>query len=174
MVGVSRVGVAANGTEELPEVVAANEATESEPRKCPRCQCELQLIQATTRPSWREVFERLYSSPDAYSPMWHIGNLQANFPTPSPRPWQERRMSALNPPPFNQLLCEFANKVIPSHLGRPNTPRRSSHAHSRTTAVLNPYHCTLFKLRQPVASIYSAANCLPGTRHHCYNDCRRT
>jgi hypothetical protein len=74
--------------EELPEVVAAIEGTESEPRKCPRCQCELQLIQATTRPSWRKVFERLYSVPDAYSPMWHIGNLQANFPTPSPRPWQ--------------------------------------------------------------------------------------
>lgn len=78
--------------EELPEVVAADEAgdeaTESVALRCGRCNCELINIQSTQRPSWRTVFERLYTATDVYSPMWHSGHVAPRFSTSSPRPWQ--------------------------------------------------------------------------------------
>lgn len=57
---------------EAPEPVAAQLGSESNDLKCPKCQCELELVKSTTRPSWRKVFERLYRDPEAYSPMWHV------------------------------------------------------------------------------------------------------
>jgi hypothetical protein len=56
--------------------------------KCLRCQCDLTLIQATPRPSWRDVFDKYYTIPGSYSPMWHFN---FHFPKPasgSTRPWQ--------------------------------------------------------------------------------------
>lgn len=78
--------------EELPEVVAADEAgdeaTDSEPLRCGRCNCELINIQSTKRRGLRKVFERLYARPNVYSPMWHVGYVAAKYSTSSPRPWQ--------------------------------------------------------------------------------------
>jgi hypothetical protein len=54
------------------EASPAKPVSDGELLKCLRCQCELECIQATRRPSWREVFERLYSDHSIYSPIWHV------------------------------------------------------------------------------------------------------
>lgn len=74
--------------EAAPEVDAPKSERESTSPTCPRCQCELDLLQFTKRPSWRVVFERLYTAPNTYSPQWHTQHLPASHTSPSPRPWQ--------------------------------------------------------------------------------------
>ena len=44
--------------EKESEAVVSDGTTEFEARKCVRCKCDLEKIQATKRPSWRKVFER--------------------------------------------------------------------------------------------------------------------
>jgi hypothetical protein len=62
----------------LPE---AEVKFEPQPLTCPKCECELNCLSSTARPSWRVVFERIYREKNLYNPMWH-GWCYQRRPTP--------------------------------------------------------------------------------------------
>ena len=51
------------------KLTAGDSQTEREPLKCSRCNCELNLLSYTARPSWRIVFERIYIDVNLYGVM---------------------------------------------------------------------------------------------------------
>lgn len=68
-------------TEENPPATASppDAATDSDAHKCLRCQGELLLIENTPRPSWRDVFERIYPDHTLYNPTWHMPHVPHKF-----------------------------------------------------------------------------------------------
>ena len=110
---------------------------ESTSPTCPRCQCERDLLQFSQRPSWRVVFERLYTAPDTYSPQWHVPHSPASYNSLPPRPWQDRRMSLIAKPTLPQLPTELANQVAQCPILRSNSPRRFTHADTLPAAIPN-------------------------------------
>jgi hypothetical protein len=117
--------------EELEQARSVPSATERQPLKCARCQCELVLLNHTPRPSWRIVFERIYSDPNLYNPMWHIGYISSRSSTGPPRP-----------PAGSQATTRWLFKNSLSQHGQPAIPQLASRSwiQKLVSTALNSSH----------------------------------